>query len=70
MKALIVIDIDESHLFKESNDLFERLQGYECELKPIPEKRVLPHEMVDYTNYGEEPWFTDGWNACIEEILK
>ena len=40
-----------------------------CPLKPMPEKRVLPHEMVDLTNYGEEPWFTDGWNACLDEIM-
>lgn len=40
-----------------------------CPLKPIPKKRKLPADMVDYTNYGEEPWFTDGYNACIDEIL-
>ena len=63
MKALIVIDIDESHLLKESNDLFERLQGYECELKPMPEKKEEACRM-------EESLMNAGWNACIEEILK
>lgn len=63
MKALIVIDIDENHLFKESNDLFERLQGYECELKPIPDKRDVDEE-------SHEAYYSMGWNDCIEEILK
>lgn len=40
-----------------------------CPLKPLPQKRVLPEEEVVGTNYGEEPWFTDGYNACIDEIL-
>lgn len=40
-----------------------------CPLKPLPQKRILPKEMVEGTNYGEEPWFSDGFNACIDEIL-
>lgn len=40
-----------------------------AKLKPLPQKRILPKEMVDRTNYGEEPWFSDGFNACIDEIL-
>lgn len=40
-----------------------------CPLKLLPKKRKLPADMVDYTNYGEEPWFTDGYNACIDEML-
>ena len=40
-----------------------------CPFKKLPEKRLLPKEMVEWTNYGEEPWFSDGWNACIDEIL-
>lgn len=39
-----------------------------CPLKEMPEKRILPSWQVNNTNYGEEPWFSDGWNACIEEI--
>lgn len=41
-----------------------------CPLREMPEKRILPKSQVDYTNYGEEPWFSDGWNACLEEIEK
>lgn len=38
-----------------------------CPLKPLPKKRDVENAG---TNYGEEPWFSDGWNACIEEIEK
>ena len=41
-----------------------------CPLKEMPEKRILPSWQVNNTNYGEEPWFSDGWNACLEEIEK
>lgn len=41
-----------------------------CPIKPIPEKRILPSWQVNNTNYGEEPWFSDGWNACLEELEK
>lgn len=41
-----------------------------CPLKPMPEKRILPRWEVENTNYGEEPWFSDGWNACLEVIEK
>lgn len=40
-----------------------------CPLKPLPQKRILPKEQVEGTNYGEEPWFSDGYNACIDEML-
>lgn len=42
----------------------------DCPLKEMPEKRILPSSEVQNTNYGEEPWFSDGWNACLEEIEK
>lgn len=63
MKALIVIDLPEDHLIKASNDLYDRLKGYKCELKPMPHFKQM-----------ENRWFSDdyskGWNACIEEIEK
>ena len=42
----------------------------DCPLKPMPNKRRLPKSEVDGTNYGEEPWFSDGWNACIDCITR
>lgn len=41
----------------------------ECPLRPLPQKRILPEEQTIGTNYGEEPWFSDGFNACLDEIL-
>ena len=36
-----------------------------CPLKHLPQKRNV--ENAD-TNYGEEPWFSDGWNACVDYL--
>ena len=71
MKAILVIDIDEKYIGEIGNKIRFFNQTYDCKwkLKPIPQKRILPKEMVDGTNYGEEPWFSDGYNACIDEIL-
>ena len=59
MKVLLVVDIDENHLLLESNDLYDRMKGRKCELKPIP------------TEFGIdiEDDYAEGWNACIKEIL-
>lgn len=46
-----------------SNEIYAKPDW--CPLKPLPEKREVENA---YTNYGEEPWFSDGWNACLEEI--
>lgn len=68
MKALIVIEIDENHLLKEMNELYDRLNGYKCDLIPMPQKRP-----VSYTDniFGEvEKNFNNiGWNDCIDEII-
>ncbi len=72
MKAILVIDVDDEYIYKEVSLIkFTDDNAIYCnkKLKPMPQKRILPHHMVDYTNYGEEPWFTDGFNACIDEIL-
>lgn len=60
MKALIVIEIPDDHMFKAANDLFDRLHGYKCELKPVPIEFGIDIE-DDYAK---------GWNACIKEIMK
>ena len=63
MKAIIVIEIDENHLLKEMNELYDRLNGYKCELIPMPEKKEHQDE-IDY-EYG----YIDGWNNCLDEIM-
>lgn len=46
----------------------DKVQSW-CPLKHLPQKRILPKDQVNGTNYGEEPWFSDGYNACLDEIL-
>ena len=84
MKAILAIDMPENcwecpcydgywqcgatgNSFEIQDEIHNRRPDW-CPLKPIPNKRILPKSEVDGTNYGEEPWFSDGWNACIDEI--
>lgn len=67
MKALIVIDIDENHLLKEANELYDRLKGYKCELKPIPLKKKATKTWVKNSEDVAEA-MRIGWNACLDEI--
>jgi len=64
MKALIVIEIPDDHLGVTLNDLFDRLKGYKCDLKPMPKMVEVPDDayVADYLD------FDLGWNACLEEI--
>lgn len=39
-----------------------------CPLIKMPQKRILPEIQTIGTNYGEEPWFSDGWNECLDTI--
>ena len=68
MKALIVIEIPDDHLLVTANDLFERLKGYKCDLKPMPDKKpVSYHDEL----FGDVENLTNvGWNLCLEEIEK
>lgn len=71
MKAVLVIDVDDKYLGKEISLIkFTDNNGIYCseELKPIPEKRILPEDQTTGTAYGVDPWFSDGWNACLDEI--
>ena len=36
-----------------------------CPLKFLPPKRIVCNHD---TNYAEEPWFSDGWNACVDYL--
>lgn len=66
-------DVDErACLLMESHFIGKLTEGERdvvCPLRPLPQKRILPKEMTEGTNYGEEPWFSDGFNACLDEIL-
>ena len=73
MKALIVIDIDENHLLKETNEIYDRLKGYKCELRPMPQKNEIKNE-EEFMNvcgwmYEVQTGMDVGWNDCIDEIL-
>lgn len=63
MKAIIVIEIYENRLMAESNDLYDRLKGRKCELKPMPEKYCTDGDDIEEDSYWQ------GWNECIDEIL-
>ena len=77
MKAILVIDMPTNcrscdKLVRKGclkGDYRKDERPKQCPLKEMPKKRKLPADMVDYTNYGEEPWFTDGFNACLDELL-
>ena len=72
MKAIILIELDENHLAKQANDLYDRLKGYKCELMPLPEKKEA--YAVSYTDRpvslsaSTHPLYADGWNECLKEI--
>ena len=73
MKALIVIDIDETHLHKESMELYKRLKGYKCLLKPMPQKNEIKNE-EEFMNvcgwmFEVQTGMDIGWNDCIDEIM-
>lgn len=40
-----------------------------CPLKELPNKKPLTEEDTLNTNWGEDPWFSEGWNECLKEIL-
>ena len=67
MKALIVIEIDENHLLKEMNELYDRLNGYKCELIPMPQKKELKGGWY----HPADVWIEGanfGWNACLDAL--
>lgn len=63
MKALIVIEIPEDHLAVTLNDLYERLKGYKCDLKPMPTKMRTDGDDIEENSYWQ------GWNECIDTIV-
>lgn len=61
MKALILIELDDEHLLKETNTLFDLLKGFKCELRDIPELKK-PSGSDIYNDYVR------GFNDCLREI--
>ena len=63
MKAIILIELEDEHLLIQTNDLYDRLKGYKCDLRPLPQRIEQGYPTDDYT-IGK----ADGWNACLEVI--
>lgn len=57
MKAILLVEIDDDHKLKDINDLYDRMKGRWCELKPIPDKYE-----------GDKQDYEVGWNDAIEVI--
>lgn len=68
MIALIRIELDEKHLAKETNEIYDRLQGYNSVLMPLPEKMNETEYMQKVSSDGD--WYEQviGWNKCVDEI--
>ena len=66
MKAIIVIEIPDDHIHKTAMDLYNRLEGYECECKPMP-KEIHCGKKHSEAGAIYESWVA-GWNACLNEI--
>lgn len=75
MKAILVVDVPTDSLENviASVNICEQREGYniilkrmgKMSLKPMPQRIEQGYPTDDYT-IGK----ADGWNACIEEILK
>ena len=68
MIALIRIELDEKHLAKETNEIYDRLQGYNSVLIPLPEKMEI---RLNENGYIQESdlFYCHGRNECIDEIM-
>ena len=68
MKAVIVIDVEEHGDYyadvyrKDADDRFEG-RYY---LKPLP-KGITEYDVK--VSYGYDPYYAEGWNDCLDEIL-
>ena len=81
MKAILVINMPEKCLecnLAHNGDFYCVATGSscasnkrckDCPLKPMPQKRTLPNWLTIGMPKGNEPWFTEGYNKCIDEIL-
>lgn len=86
MKGIIIVDIPVSEpveideycmmadlqvwpaILCNRKDLFFELKN--VDIRPLPEPRILPKNETDGTEYGLDPWFSDGWNECLEKIKR
>ena len=62
MKAILVIDVPNEHLWKTLNDIFERMKGYKCLFKQMPQKYCTDGDDIEEDSYWQ------GWNDCLEAI--
>lgn len=63
MKAILVIDdISDKHLWKTLNDIFDRMKGYKCSFKQMPQKFCTDGDDIEEDSYWQ------GWNECIDAI--
>lgn len=69
MKAILVIDVDEKYIGAIGTEIQFINQKYNCKwkLKPMPEKRNYSEELADTRGFD---MYTEGWNACLEELEK
>lgn len=65
MKVLILTEIDDKHILKEANELYDRMQGRGCKLVKMPQKE---YEFTTIDGEQVHDVYFAGWNACIEEI--
>lgn len=65
MKAIILIELDDNHLILQANDLYDRLKGYETELKPLPERK----HPTRFDNKPITEYYRDlGFDECLDQI--
>ena len=69
MKALIVIEIPEDHFLITANDLYERLKGCKCDLKPMPKHNDYRADTSFDQMKLYSTGYADGWNDCLDEII-
>ena len=70
MIALIRIEIDEKHLAKETNEIYDRLQGYNSVLMPLPKKIEARFDENSYVKESDlfYCFYCFGRNEVIDEI--
>ena len=65
MKAILVIDIPDENMWKTSNDIYERMKGYKCELREIPSEYCVSNKDDQYDN--ERYYY--GYNRAIRDCV-
>lgn len=69
-KAILVIEIPNEHLWITLNDIFERMKGYKCSFKQMPQfmDEAVPYQVSETeVNCYQDPYAT-GFNDAIRLI--